>query len=123
MHAVVTGADIAGLARPITCNSLYPSWQPTAQPALAIDRVRFVGEAIAAVVADDRYVAEDAADLVAVEYDAARGAARRSAAAIRPGAIRLHDGWEDNFFVKRHLKVGEPDRVFDEAHGVARRST
>ena len=37
-------------------------------PGAAADRVRFVGEAIAAVVADDRYIAEDAVDLVAVEY-------------------------------------------------------
>ena len=117
VHAVVTGADIADLARPITCNSTYPSWQPTAHPALSVDRVRFVGEAMVAVVADDRYIAEDAVDLVAVDYTPLEVLAS-VAAAIRPGAIRLHDGWEDNFFVKRHLKVGEPDRVFDEAYGV-----
>jgi carbon-monoxide dehydrogenase large subunit len=117
VHAVVSGADIAGLARPITCNSLYPSWQPTAQPALAIDRVRFVGEAVAAVVADDRYIAEDAADLVLVATSPLE-VLPSVQAAIRPGAIRLHAGWEDNFFVKRHLKAGEPDRMFDEAHGV-----
>jgi carbon-monoxide dehydrogenase large subunit len=117
VHAVVTGADIAGLARPITCNSLYPSWQPTAQPALAIDRVRFVGEAVAAVVADDRYLAEDAVDVVTVATSPLEVLASVTAS-IRPGAIRLHDGWEDNFFVKRHIKAGEPDRMFDEAHGV-----
>jgi carbon-monoxide dehydrogenase large subunit len=117
VHAVVTGADIVELARPITCNSMYPSWQPTAHPALSVDRVRFVGEAMVAVVADDRYIAEDAVDLVAVEYSPLE-VLHSVGAAIRPGAIRLHDGWEDNFFVKRHLKVGEPDRVFDEAHGV-----
>jgi len=117
VHAVVSGADIAGLARPITCNSLYPSWQPTAQPALAIDRVRFVGEAVAAVVADDRYIAEDAADLVLVATSPLE-VLPSVQAAIRPGAIRLHAGWEDNFFVKRHIKAGEPDRMFDEAHGV-----
>jgi carbon-monoxide dehydrogenase large subunit len=117
VHAVVTGADIADLARPITCNSLYPSWQPTSYPALAQGRVRFVGEAIAAVVADDRYIAEDAVDLVQVEY-APREVLASIESAIRPEAIRLHEGWEDNFFVKRQVKIGEPDRVFAEAHGV-----
>ncbi len=76
-----------------------------------------MGEAVAAVVADDRYIAEDAADLVLVGTTPLE-VLPSVAAAIRPGAIRLHDGWEDNFFVKRHLKAGEPDRVFDEAHGV-----
>jgi aerobic carbon-monoxide dehydrogenase large subunit len=117
VHAVVTGNDILGVARPITCNSLYPSWQPTAYPALAQERVRFVGEAVVAIVADDRYIAEDAVDLVSVEY-APREVLASITDAIRPGAIRLHDGWEDNFFVKRHVKVGEPDRVFAEADGV-----
>ncbi len=117
VHTVVTGADLAGVAKPITCNSLYPSWQATSYPALAIDRVRFVGEGIAAVVAVDRYVAEDAVDLIVPSYTPLEVLASVGAA-IRDGAIRLHDGWEDNFFVKRHLKAGEPDRVFAEAHGV-----
>ncbi len=41
----------------------------TPQPALAPKRVRFVGEPIALVLAEDRYLAEDAAEVVAVEYD------------------------------------------------------
>jgi aerobic carbon-monoxide dehydrogenase large subunit len=117
VHTIITGADLVGVARPITCNSMYPSWQATAYPALATDRVRFVGEAVAAVVAEDRYIAEDAIDLIAADYTPLEVLASVQAA-IRAGAIRLHDGWEDNFFVKRHIKVGEPDRVFAEAHGV-----
>src|SRR5262245_60340770 len=42
---------------------------PFRQPVLARDRVRYVGEPVAAVFADDPYVAEDAADLVVVEVD------------------------------------------------------
>ena len=41
----------------------------TPQPALAPERVRFVGEPIALVLAEDRYLAEDAAEVVAVEYE------------------------------------------------------
>ena len=62
VRAVYTGADLADSTLPITCNSMYPSWQKTEFHALAQGRVRFVGEAIAAVVADDRYLAEDAAE-------------------------------------------------------------
>jgi aerobic carbon-monoxide dehydrogenase large subunit len=98
------------------CNSLVPSWQETRYPALAADRVRFVGEAVAAVVADDRYVAEDASELVLVDY-APLPAVASIAEAIADGAPRLHDGWEDNFFVKRHFVGGDPDRAFAEAAG------
>ena len=48
----------------------------TPQPALAPERVRFVGEPVALVLAEDRYLAEDAAEVVAVEYEPS---------AVRPG--------------------------------------
>src|SRR5690349_18966930 len=47
---------------------LNPATPPPPHPLLARDKVRFVGEAVAAVLADDRYLARDAADLVEVEY-------------------------------------------------------
>ncbi len=117
VHAVVTGAEMAGEAKPITCDSLVPTWQATEYPALAHERVRFVGEAVAAVVADDRYIAEDASELVRVEYSAREPVASIEAA-IRDGAPRLHDSWEDNFFVKRHFNGGDVEGAMAEADGV-----
>jgi carbon-monoxide dehydrogenase large subunit len=64
VHAVLTGADLArvGLA-----------WMPTLsadrQAVLATDKVRFQGQEVAFVVADDRYAARDALELIDVEYD------------------------------------------------------
>jgi len=62
---VLTGADVAALSRP------FPAGIETGTPqyAAAIDTVRYVGEPIAVVVARDRYLAEDAAELVEVDYD------------------------------------------------------
>ncbi len=62
---VLTGADVAELSRP------FPAGIETGVPqyAAAIDTVRYVGEPIAVVVAADRYLAEDAAELVEVDYD------------------------------------------------------
>jgi carbon-monoxide dehydrogenase large subunit len=117
VHAVVSGQEMARFAKPITCNSLVPTWQATEFHALALDRVRFVGEAVAAVVADDRYVAEDASELVRVDY-APRPTIASISQAVADGAPRLHDDWEDNFFVKRHFKGGDPDAAFAEADGV-----
>jgi aerobic carbon-monoxide dehydrogenase large subunit len=114
VHAVITGDEIARVAGPIRCDSTYPSWQGTEFPALARERVLFAGEAVAAVLADNRYLAEDAAALVDVDYLPLQVVAS-VADAIAPDAPRLHDGWEDNFFVKRHYVAGDPDRVLAEA--------
>jgi 2-furoyl-CoA dehydrogenase large subunit len=59
---VLTGKDVAALSRP------FPSaiGRAVEHWAAAVDRVRYVGEPVAVVVASDRYVAEDAAELVAV---------------------------------------------------------
>ncbi len=62
---VLTGADVARLSRP------FPAGIESGVPqyAAAIDTVRYVGEPIAVVVAADRYLAEDGAELVEVDYD------------------------------------------------------
>ncbi len=62
---VLTGEDVLALSRP------FPAGidSPAKQYALAIDAVRYVGEPLAVVVASDRYLAEDAAELVEVDYD------------------------------------------------------
>ncbi|HZD69424.1 MAG TPA: xanthine dehydrogenase family protein molybdopterin-binding subunit [Actinomycetes bacterium] len=117
VHAVLTGKDLEPRVRPITCDSAYPGWQPTKYHALAVDRVRFVGEAVAAVLSEDRYLAEDACELVEVDY-APREVVASVADAVREGAPRLHDGWRDNLFVRRYFKGGDPDAALAEADGM-----
>jgi carbon-monoxide dehydrogenase large subunit/6-hydroxypseudooxynicotine dehydrogenase subunit gamma len=67
--AVWSAADIADLPPIDFREGRIPSLEPYRQPVLATDRVRYVGEPIAAVFAVDPYVAEDAADLVAVSIE------------------------------------------------------
>ncbi|MDB5841102.1 MAG: carbon monoxide dehydrogenase [Herminiimonas sp.] len=68
--AVYTWDDIKDLARPIPIRlGPLPGFERYLQMSFASDRVRYVGEPIALVIADDRYVAEDAAELVYVDYD------------------------------------------------------
>ena len=114
--AVYTGADMAEAVKPITCDSTFDGWQTSGQPAMVVDRVRFSGEAVAAVVADDRYRAEDGAEAVVVEYDSLPTVASVNAA-IAEGAVRIHDGWTDNVFIRDGMKAGDPDRAFETAHG------
>ena len=67
--AVWTGADIAHLPPIDFRDAAAEVLKPYRQPALAQERVRYVGEPVAAVFAEHAYVAEDAADLVAVEIE------------------------------------------------------
>ena len=84
--AIWTGDDIADLP-PIVSAIRRPRAQAYRQPVLAKDRVRYVGEPVAAVFAADPYLAEDAADLVEVKIDALPAVldARWSARRIRAG--------------------------------------
>src|SRR3954449_13211577 len=93
VRAVVTGADLAGLGL---------AWMPTmshdTQAVLATDKVRFQGQEVAFVVAEDRYAARDALELIEVEYEELEPVvdARK---ALAPGApvIRTDlDGKTDN---------------------------
>src|SRR5262249_49808184 len=67
--AVWTAADIADLPPIDFREGRIPAFEPYRQPVLASGTVRYVGEPVAAVFADDPYVAEDAADLVTLEIE------------------------------------------------------
>ncbi len=69
VFAVWTAADIAEVPPIDFREGSIPALDPYRQPVLARDRVRYVGEPVAAVFAVDPYVAEDAADLVAIEVE------------------------------------------------------
>src|SRR5687767_10453960 len=70
VHAVFTYADIAGYdcTIPIRLGPL-PGFERFLQKPLAADTVRYVGEPVAVVVADNRYLAEDAAEALQVDYE------------------------------------------------------
>lgn len=105
--AILTEEGLAGVARPLRAELAAPGYTPTSWPALAAGRVRFVGEAVAAVAATDRYVAEDAASRVAVRYEPLP-AVVDAEAAMRPEAAALHDDHPANILV--HLRHDD-DRV------------
>ena len=67
--AVWTAADIADVPPIDFREGSIPAFDPYRQPVLATDKVRYVGEPVAAVFASDPYVAEDAADLVTIEIE------------------------------------------------------
>ena len=88
VRAVLTGADLSLPPIPVRVSPDPGRLLPYLQPVLAADRVRYVGEPVAAVVADDPYLAEDGADLVAIDYtDLPLAGDARTAG--RPGAPQL----------------------------------
>lgn len=116
---VFTGADTAGLA--VTANAEFPEFQFSQQPLLALDRVRFVGEPVAAVLADDPYRAEDAAALVFIDYELLPTVSGM-AAARAPDAPMLFDDWRNNLFVERQMKGGDLEAARAAATHVVRRT-
>jgi aerobic carbon-monoxide dehydrogenase large subunit len=91
-----------------------PGQRSISSPLLAGTRVRYVGEPVAVVLADDPYRAEDAAWLVDVEYEPLPAVADVDAA-LRPGAVRLHEGWDDNVMAQTLIENGDVDAAFARA--------
>lgn len=111
VHMVLTGADIRDISDPFLTVLKAP---PIRQWALAVERVRYSGEPVALVVADDRYIAEDAADLVHVAYEPLP-VVTDPVEAAQPGAPVLHAEAETNVVSERAFTYGEPDAAFAKA--------
>ncbi|WP_204326384.1 hypothetical protein, partial [Stenotrophomonas maltophilia] len=82
--------------------------QYSEQPILAEGRMRFVGEPVVAVLADDPYLAEDATEQVLIDYEALPVIGTMDQARD-PALPTLFDGWKNNVFVERQMKGGDLD--------------
>ena len=98
----ISASLVVGVKAPIEC------WP------IAVDRVRYVGEPVAVVVASSRYLAEDALDLIDVDYeplppviDPRRGARARAAV--------LHEGLRSNLASERSFRYGDSGTRFADA--------
>ncbi|MFD8249593.1 xanthine dehydrogenase family protein molybdopterin-binding subunit [Nocardia sp. NPDC059691] len=115
VHMVLTGSDIRPATSPMQMMWNAPIQASAPTWSLAGDRVRYVGEPIAAVVADDPYLAEDAAELVAVQYDPLPVSIRPD-----PDGPRLYDDWPDNVFGRTRFEAGDLEAALDAAALVVR---
>ncbi len=133
VRAVLTWNDLPPSARgsipmgsviPRVVKTTYRSESEVTQPLLARNEVCYVGQTIAAVVAESRYLAEDAAELIEVDYEElpALGDGR---AAVRPGAPRVHLDAADNVACRLSLIKGDVDAAFrstNHVYGVSLRT-
>ena len=119
--AVYTGADIEGKLTPIPCAWVVPDSdvKTVPYPAIAKDTVRYVGDAVAVVVAESRVQAEDALELINVNYEVLP-AVVNAEAALREGAPQLHEDAPNNQAFHWTVAGGDADSAFDSAEVVVR---
>src|SRR5580704_15503308 len=116
--AIFTGRDTEKVG-PVPCGASLPGLRVPHHYVLAIDRVYFVGHPVAVVVATDRYIARDAADLIEIDYDV-RQAVTDPEKALAPGAPAVHPEWPDNTAFTFHQEGGEVDKAFAAADVVVK---
>lgn len=113
--AVATGRELASHYKPwIGTLAHQPALRSVTQHALAIDRARWHGEPIAAVVAATRAEAEDAVERIAVEWRALP-ALTDAEAALRPDAVPLHPTLGNNLAFAREVAAGDVDAAMTAA--------
>jgi CO/xanthine dehydrogenase Mo-binding subunit len=100
--AVLTGEDVKAHMNP--CMNFGPPTIP--QYPIAVDKVRYVGEAVAAVVADSRYIAEDGVEALVVEFEDLP-AVTDPMKALEPESALLHDGHGSNLGYERTFEFGD----------------
>ncbi|MGV9875738.1 xanthine dehydrogenase family protein molybdopterin-binding subunit [Streptomyces cellulosae] len=108
--AVVTGEDCKAKMNP--CMNFGPA--SIAQYPLAVDKVRYVGEAVAAVVAESRYIAEDAVELLEVDFEDLPPVTDPMAA-MEPGSALLHEEHGSNIGYERTFEFGDVNAAFSQA--------
>jgi aerobic carbon-monoxide dehydrogenase large subunit len=117
VHAIITHADLPRPMQRQTVPLLVPSptiKQPLMPYCLAKDEVCFVGEPIAIVVAESRYLAEDAAALVEIDYEPLP-AVSDCASGLAPDAPRAHYDAPDNLGALIPINVGNTEPAFAQA--------
>ena len=115
VHAVLTGKDLLPEQEPIPTRMFAsPELSRYLQFPLARDVVRYSGEPIGIVVAESRYAAEDAAELVEIDFDLLEPVIHIDSALV-PGSTLVHDSTGSNTAASFTIEWGDIDRTIAEA--------
>ncbi len=110
VRGVLTGEDVAAMSQPFPVGVPIPP----KYYSCAVDKVRYVGEPVAVIVADSRYIAEDALDMIEVEYEPLPVVMDIEKAA-EPDAPVLHDNIGSNIYSHRFFQYGDMQKAYEEA--------
>src|SRR4030095_104869 len=108
---VLTAADMPGLKTIPMRTGVIPGLERSQQTPIASTKVRYVGDPIAVVIAENRYIAEDALELIDVEYESL-GAGTDARASMHTGAPHLHDATPNNIAANFQVNVGDVEAAF-----------
>jgi carbon-monoxide dehydrogenase large subunit len=117
--AVFTGEDLRGSIGAVPCAAVIPDMKSATRPVLAVDKVRMAGEAVAVVVAADRYAARDAAELVEVDYEPLPAVVDMEKAITKDAPI-IHEQYHDNIAYRWELEGGDLKKAFAQADHVVK---
>ncbi|HEX7140717.1 MAG TPA: molybdopterin cofactor-binding domain-containing protein [Vicinamibacterales bacterium] len=119
--AVYTASDTEGVLKPMPCAWLIPNSELkiAAYPQLAKDVVRYVGDCVAVVVAEDRYQAQDALELIDVDYEPLPPVVDPQKAAAR-GARQIHADVPGNQAFHWTVAGGDVDTAFAKAEVIVK---
>jgi carbon-monoxide dehydrogenase large subunit len=112
--AVLTAEDLDASVKPLLATSRMRGHYATPILALARGKVRYVGEPVVGVVAESRYLAEDAAELIDIDFEPLP-VVTDPVEAIRPGAPLLHEEAGTNVVLSREFKRGDVDAAIEQA--------
>jgi carbon-monoxide dehydrogenase large subunit len=112
--AVYTGAEIKESFAGLPCGWILPGIKMPAHPSLAAEKVRHVGDGVAAVVAEQQYIARDALDLIHVTYEPL-AAVTNQEEALKDGAPQLHDDVPRNLSFEWGVSGGDFARAASDA--------
>ena len=115
--AVLTGADLKDKIGTLPCAAIAD--HKPFHPVLAEGKVRYVGEPVAAVVAADPYKAQDALDLVEVDYDPL-DAVVDPEKALEPGAPLIHETFGTNLVHRAEVPGPGVEEAMQKAHRIVR---
>ncbi len=116
--AIVTGKELSDVITPwVGVLAHLKGLKSAPQHAIAIDHVRWQGEAVAAIVAKSRAVAEDAAEAIAVEYSELEAVTDMRTALDRQTPV-IHPSLGDNLAFERQLHAGAVDQAFADSDEV-----
>ena len=119
VHAVYLAADLGPVNRPFPLPVPHPKLRAKTPVPLASDTVRYVGEPVALIIADDRYIAEDAFDLIDADYEPLV-ATPSLEGALAGGDCVLHPDLGDNLAAVFGQSYGNCDDAFASADVVLR---
>lgn len=104
--AVYTGADVRGRMATLPCTWILPGMKVPVHPVLAFDTVRYVGDGVAVVIAEERYAAADALDAIEVDYEPLEVVTNQEQA-MQPGVPPIHDNVPQNIAVAWRTGKGD----------------